>query len=78
MNDNRRLFEARIAAGADSALIRFTLGRICAEEGEAGEAFQPGQPLLYGPFDERRQSSPAPAVTRMLSSVLSPRDRSRP
>lgn len=38
MNDKRRLFEARIAAGADSALIRFTLGRICAEEGDASAA----------------------------------------
>jgi Flp pilus assembly protein TadD len=38
MNDRRKLLEDRIAFGADSALMRFALGKMVADDGDTGAA----------------------------------------
>lgn len=40
MNERRKVFEARIAEGKDSALLRFGLGRIVLDDGDAAAAVQ--------------------------------------
>ena len=40
MNDRRKLFEARLTEGKDSALLRFGLGKIFLDEGDAATAVQ--------------------------------------